>query len=194
MNVKQCSQQQLDFILNKRRVWIGKLEYSTGIYHFAFNYLREECYMSYDIDENVEYGYEIVESNILRGFIYKNIVYELAAERRKKTRTPIQKNLTTVMDTADIMKRNDELREIVQLESAIATFCFFMNRDAMENVGVDEEHGSHILSSELIVEPDEGDLSNIDALVEGWLSADIPAAPQKSKTIILPFKRERKKD
>ena len=188
--MKQCHQAQLDWMLDKRRIWLGKFEYGRGIIHFAFNNIREDCYFNDSFEENYSFGYEIDKENIIRAFVYESISYRLSTDMRVKARTPVTKRLTTTMDVMNIIKNNELLRDSIQMESALSYLAFSLSmKNLIDEDLEDLKDGTHLLPEDLIVEPD--------------LSVDIKIPPisvstgerleskKTQKTIIFPFKKPR---
>ena len=54
MSMKACTKEELELILQKRKIWMGQFQYGTGETPFAFNHMREECYLVNEFNQNIQ--------------------------------------------------------------------------------------------------------------------------------------------
>lgn len=156
--MKECTQEQLDWLLDKRWIRLGSFNFGNCIIKFAANIVKDDIYLIGDYNQ-APFGYECDENGKMPSFSYDSFTYMLAPTVRERVATPIRKRLTTTTDVYDIVAKNANSRYMRQAEAALAFLVFSTQEEFVGTDLTDTEEGSHILSESFIVEPD----SNLDS-------------------------------
>lgn len=151
--MKECSQEELEYVLGKRWIREGVFTFNKAIINFAYNIVRDEIYL---VDEASEthFGYEVDEQGNIPSFIFNSRIYTLSRIIFQKNVTPIKQRLTTTTAIFEVVGENEDLRYWKRTEAALAHLAFSIMEEFVGEDLTDLEEGSHILSEDHIVEPD----------------------------------------
>ncbi len=197
--MKECTKEQLDWILEKHWIRLGTFEFGKCSIKFAANIVKDAIYLTEDYNQ-IPFGYEYDENGKVQSFSYDNIIYMLSHAIREKVTAPITKRLTTTTAVYDVVAKNADSRALRQTEAALAFLVFSTLKDFAGEDLTDTETGSHILPDSLIVEPDTNpDLrepSSPDGEQEGAPDASQnngiePKADKSRKNLILQFRAKK---
>lgn len=192
----ECTQENLDLLLDKRWIRLGSFKFFNCTTAFAMNIVKDDVYLVMGLDDT-RFGYDMDEDGKIQSFIFENKRYTLSENLKKQLTTPIKERLATTTAIFDIVAQNADVRWIRQTEAALAFLAFNSLDDMIGEDLTDPDEGTHFLLECSIVEPDSSLESDQPSLESNELESvsdsnhareKNPASEKSGKTRILQFR------